>query len=164
MIKFFGDKEQTVFAVESTSILDKKTQNKLSWLFNNSPLINEKTVSGHYIGPRANMLTPWSTNAVEIIQNMGVDNVLRIEKYFSKNNTQNFDPMLQEKFAKLAEEIDYSDAEDFKKKCETIKESYFTKEVKTAEVGDDLVEDTADNSVEVSSVMDSYLQALKKSS
>ena len=105
MIQFFGDKEQTVFAVESTSILDKKTQNKLSWLFNNSPLINEKTISGHYIGPRANMLTPWSTNAVEIIQNMGVDNVLRIEKYFSKNNTQNFDPMLQEKFAKLDQNI-----------------------------------------------------------
>ena len=105
MIQFFGDKGQTVFAVESTSILDKKTQNKLSWLFNNSPLINEKTISGHYIGPRANMLTPWSTNAVEIIQNMGVDNVLRIEKYFSKNNTQNFDPMLQEKFAKLDQNI-----------------------------------------------------------
>ena len=69
-----------------------------------------------------------------------------------------------EKLAKLAEDLDYIDEETFSAKVKTIKESYFTKEVKTAEVGDDLVEDTADNSVEVSSVMDSYLQALKKSS
>lgn len=69
-----------------------------------------------------------------------------------------------EKLAKLAEDLDFVDEETFSAKVKTIKESYFTKEVKTAEVGDDLVEDTADNSVEVSSVMDSYLQALKKSS
>jgi len=69
-----------------------------------------------------------------------------------------------EKLASLAEDLDFVDEETFSAKVKTIKESYFTKEVKTAEVGDDLVEDTADNSVEVSSVMDSYLQALKKSS
>jgi hypothetical protein len=69
-----------------------------------------------------------------------------------------------EKLAKLSEDLDFIDEETFSAKVKTIKESYFTKEVKSAEVGDDLVEDTADNSVEVSSVMDSYLQALKKSS
>jgi hypothetical protein len=69
-----------------------------------------------------------------------------------------------EKLAALAEDLDFVDEETFSAKVKTIKESYFTKEVKTAEVGDDLVEDTADTSVEVSSVMDSYLQALKKSS
>ena len=69
-----------------------------------------------------------------------------------------------EKLAALAEDLDFIDEETFSAKVKTIKESYFTREVKSAEVGDDLVEDTADNSVEVSSVMDSYLQALKKSS
>ena len=69
-----------------------------------------------------------------------------------------------EKLASLAEDLDFVDEETFSAKVKTIKESYFTKEVKTAEVGDDLVEDTADTSVEVSSAMDSYLQALKKSS
>lgn len=69
-----------------------------------------------------------------------------------------------EKLASLAEDLDFVDEETFSAKVKTIKESYFTKEVKTAEVGDDLVEDTADTSVEVSSMMDSYLQALKKSS
>jgi hypothetical protein len=69
-----------------------------------------------------------------------------------------------EKLAALAEDLDFIDEDTFSAKVKTIKESYFTKEVKSAEVVDDLVEDTADNSVEVSSVMDSYLQALKKSS
>ena len=69
-----------------------------------------------------------------------------------------------EKLAALAEDLDFVDEETFSAKVKTIKESYFTKEVKSAEVGDDLIEDTADTSVEVSSVMDSYLQALKKSS
>ena len=69
-----------------------------------------------------------------------------------------------EKLAALAEDLDFIDEETFSAKVKTIKESYFTKEVKTAEVVDDLIESTADNSVEVSSVMDSYLQALKKSS
>jgi hypothetical protein len=69
-----------------------------------------------------------------------------------------------EKLAALAEDLDFIDEETFSAKVKTIKESYFTKEVKSAEVGDDLIEDTADTSVEVSSVMDSYLQALKKSS
>ena len=69
-----------------------------------------------------------------------------------------------EKLAALAEDLDFIDEETFSAKVKTIKESYFTREVKSAEVGDDLVEDTADNSVETSSVMESYLQALKKSS
>jgi hypothetical protein len=69
-----------------------------------------------------------------------------------------------EKLAALAEDLDFIDEATFSAKVKTIKESYFTKEVKSAEVGDDLVEDTADSSVETSSVMESYLQALKKSS
>ena len=105
MIQFFGEEGHAIFAVESTSGLNDKTQGKLSWLFDNSPFINEKSISGNYTGPRANMLTPWSTNAVEIIQNMGVNNVLRIEKYFSENNSLHFDSMLQEKFSKLDQSI-----------------------------------------------------------
>ena len=44
----------------------------------------------------------------------------------------------KEKFAKLAEEIEYSTAEDFKKKCETIKESYFGTKAKADESLDDV--------------------------
>ena len=69
-----------------------------------------------------------------------------------------------EKLAKLAEDLDFIDEETFSAKVKTIKESYFTKEAKSVEVGADLVEDTADDAVEVSSSMNAYLQALRKSS
>ena len=69
-----------------------------------------------------------------------------------------------EKLAKLAEDLDYIDEETFSAKVKTIKDSYFTKEAKSVEVGADLVEDTADDAVEVSSSMNAYLQALRKSS
>ena len=69
-----------------------------------------------------------------------------------------------EKLAKLAEDLDYIDEETFSAKVKTIKDSYFTKEAKPLEVGADLVEDTADDAVEVNSSMDVYLQALRKTS
>ena len=69
-----------------------------------------------------------------------------------------------EKLAKLAEDLDYIDEETFSAKVKTIKDSYFTKEAKPLEVGADLVEDTADDAVEVSSSMNAYLQALRKTS
>ena len=105
MIQFFSEQSQTVFAVKTTSSLSTQTINKLSWLFNNSQCVEEKYLSGIYVGPRAAMVTPWSTNAVEILQNMGIDNVLRIEKYFLENNAIDFDPMLQEKFTKLDQDL-----------------------------------------------------------
>ena len=68
-----------------------------------------------------------------------------------------------EKLAKLAEDLDYIDEETFSAKVKTIKDSYFTKEAKTLEVGADLVEETTADA-EVSSSMDVYLQALRKTS
>ena len=69
-----------------------------------------------------------------------------------------------EKLAKLSEDLDYIDEETFSAKVKTIKDSYFTKEAKTLEVGADLVEETADDAVEINSSMDVYLQALRKTS
>jgi len=69
-----------------------------------------------------------------------------------------------EKLAKLSEDLDFIDEETFSAKVKTIKESYFTKEAKSLEVGADLVEDTADDAVEINSSMDVYLQALRKTS
>lgn len=68
-----------------------------------------------------------------------------------------------EKLAKLAEDLDYIDEETFSAKVKTIKDSYFTKEAKPLEVGADLVEETTADA-EVSSSMDVYLQALRKTS
>ena len=68
-----------------------------------------------------------------------------------------------EKLAKLAEDLDYIDEETFSAKVKTIKDSYFTKEAKSLEVGADLVEETTADA-DISSSMDVYLQALRKTS
>ena len=67
----------------------------------------------------------------------------------------------KEKFAKLAEEIEWSDAESFKKKCETIKESYFGKK---EEVKDELHDVAAgdESNVDLSKAMAAYTAAISK--
>ena len=68
----------------------------------------------------------------------------------------------KEKFAKLAEEIEWSDADTFKTKCETIKESYFGAK---AEVKDELHDvaagDEASNE-DLSKAMAAYTAAISK--
>jgi len=52
------------------------------------------------------MITPWSTNAVEITQNMGVESIIRIEEFVpSTETTSDFDPMLLQKFPLLDQTI-----------------------------------------------------------
>lgn len=67
----------------------------------------------------------------------------------------------KEKFAKLAEEIEWSDADSFKKKCETIKESYFGKK---EEVKDELHDVAAgdESNVDLSKAMAAYTAAISK--
>ena len=94
MLLFFGDSAAKVFVVETSSPITSKNINKLKWLFGNSPQIKNPTITGNFVGPRANMISPWSTNAVEITQNMGIKEILRIEEYLNKNIVEVIDPML----------------------------------------------------------------------
>ena len=105
MIHFFGNKDSKVYAVQTTKELTASTVSKLTWLFANQPKIEEKSIDTSFIGPRAAMITPWSTNAVEITQNMGIKGIIRIEEFtaVSKDFTD-FDPMISEKFKSLEQE------------------------------------------------------------
>ena len=78
MILFFGDSLVQVFAVKCSNPLPSPQIEKLSWLFGDQALLDSQTVSGEFYGPRATMVTPWSTNAVEITQNMGIEGIERI--------------------------------------------------------------------------------------
>ena len=78
MIVFYK-KDKTVYAVHTTSAIDSLNIDKLSWLFGNADKIEADSVSGFFIGPRKEMITPWSTNAVEITQNMGIQGKNRSE-------------------------------------------------------------------------------------
>ncbi|SFB79995.1 phosphoribosylformylglycinamidine synthase [Parapedobacter composti] len=105
MIYFFG-KNQSVFAVQATKHLPDNDIDKLSWLFGGAALIAEQTIQQAFIGPRAAMITPWSTNAVEMTQNMGVDGITRIEEFQEVAAAGNaFDPMLFQRFSKLGQDL-----------------------------------------------------------
>src|SRR6056300_1619982 len=99
MIHFFGNQNSKVFAVQATKEFSKDTISKLTWLFGNQPKINTASLDAFFIGPRAAMITPWSTNAVEITQNMGISDIIRIEEFTAVSESfRDFDPMISEKF------------------------------------------------------------------
>ena len=104
MISFFKGAHQ-IFAVATKETISKENTEKLQWLFGNASLLNTETVEGTFVGPRKEMITPWSTNAVEITQNMGIEGIDRIEEYFAFDEQAGFDPMLQVKYKNLNQEI-----------------------------------------------------------
>ncbi len=105
MIQFFGDPATRVVAVASSKTLTPETIDKLHWLFDGAPLLEAKQLKGVFYGPRASMLTPWSTNAVEITQNMGIDGIERIEEYLSEASTGDIDPMLVIRYQQLDQSL-----------------------------------------------------------
>ena len=106
MIHFFGNQDSKVFAVQTVKELTTETTNKLTWLFGNQPKITLASLDAFFIGPRAAMITPWSTNAVEITQNMGIEGVLRIEEFEAcAADFSDFDPMISEQFHGLNQDI-----------------------------------------------------------
>ncbi|MCG5644834.1 phosphoribosylformylglycinamidine synthase [Flavobacteriaceae bacterium LSUCC0859] len=106
MIHFFGSATATVFAVQSSSDFSTEAIEKLSWLFGGAPKIEAASIDAFFIGPRAAMITPWSTNATEITQNMGISGIIRIEEFTaSQKEAANFDPMLSAHYAQLHQDI-----------------------------------------------------------
>jgi len=96
MVTFFKKGSQRVIAVESDKELSEDSLSRLSWLFDGATAMKSRKISGKWIGPRVEMITPWSTNAVEITQNMGIDGITRIEEYFKTTSEQpEYDRMLQ---------------------------------------------------------------------
>lgn len=104
MITFFQSKE-LIYAVEATDKLSADDMSKLEWLFAGASVVDGSSVSGYHIGPRAAMITPWSTNAVEITQNMSISGIKRIEQYNESTQDATYDPMLMQKYDGLDQTI-----------------------------------------------------------
>ena len=106
MIHFFGDSNSKVYAVEIRNTLSDLDIEKLSWLFGNQPKIHTASLDAFFVGPRAAMITPWSTNATEITQNMGIEGITRIEEFRAvSKGFKEFDPMLSQKYNCLDQDI-----------------------------------------------------------
>ncbi len=104
MILFFNVTDKT-YAVGTQVSLNQADIVKLIWLFGEAEWIRTDQLDGQFIGPRKEMITPWSTNAVEITQNMGISGIVRIEEFFLSNGHNSFDPMLQEIYKGLDQSV-----------------------------------------------------------
>ena len=106
MIHFFGNQANTVFAVHMQNELSTEDINKLNWLFGDAHKIEKSVIADFFVGPRAAMITPWSTNAVEITQNMAISGIIRIEEFNQVDpDFSDFDPMLSQKYNELNQDI-----------------------------------------------------------
>ncbi len=105
MILFFvhksGDKTYTV---HSSTKLNKENTTKLEWLLEGKAS-SATTLDGFYLGPRKEMITPWSTNAVEITQNMAIEGIIRIEEFVKVADEKVlYDSMLKQLYTGLTQE------------------------------------------------------------
>jgi len=105
MILFFKSSGKTIFAAGVNTKLQKKDIDKLEWLFGNAGILEKEKLAGTFIGPRKEMITPWSTNAVEITQTMGIKGISRIEEFHPAGKKPQWDPMLQSRYKGLDQHI-----------------------------------------------------------
>lgn len=95
MITFFKTGASIIYAVDSDHALSPTEVEKLEWLFGGQRM-SDDTLRGTFVGPRREMITPWSTNAVEITQNMAMTGIGRIEQFTAtKDREPKYDKMLQ---------------------------------------------------------------------
>ncbi|WP_397298941.1 phosphoribosylformylglycinamidine synthase [Nonlabens ulvanivorans] len=98
MIHFYGNPSKSVYAVQTQAPISAEDDQKLQWLFADAPKLEADALSGFFTGPRATTITPWSTNAVEITQNMEIKGILRIEQFHTCEESSPYDKMLLQKF------------------------------------------------------------------
>ncbi|MDR2885511.1 MAG: phosphoribosylformylglycinamidine synthase, partial [Rikenellaceae bacterium] len=104
MIHFFSS-DCKVYAVDTAGELDGTQAGKLTWLFSGAQYAGTDTIEGPFVGPRREMITPWSTNAVEITQNMALGGIRRIEEFVCADASTPFDPMLNRRYDALDQQV-----------------------------------------------------------
>ena len=106
MILFFKTPQQSVIATEVDHQLNPDEVKELCWLYGEATLQDAEQLDGYFVGPRREMVTPWSTNAVEITQNMGLKGIKRIEEYWAVDSKDaDHDPMLQRMYNGIDQNI-----------------------------------------------------------
>ncbi len=113
MITFFKNGRKELLAVESASALAPADIEKLTWLFSGARPLRSRSLKGKYIGPRKEMITPWSTNATEMTSNMGIEGITRIERLTSISSSSSaqpeYDRMLQALYVNPGQRLFYTD-------------------------------------------------------
>src|SRR5277367_5349678 len=104
MIVFFRDSGSIIYAVKSSHTFENQDYDKFIWLFGGAKPLTEKELAGSFLGPRKEMVTPWSTNAVEITQTMGIRGIERMEEFVEAADIAH-DAMLQRIYKTLDQDI-----------------------------------------------------------
>ncbi|MCB9310436.1 MAG: phosphoribosylformylglycinamidine synthase [Lewinellaceae bacterium] len=105
MISFFTDDLRT-FAIVTESTLLFEDITKLEWLFSGATYTDKKELEGIFLGPRSNMITPYSTNAVEIVETMGIHTIKRIEVFHAVEDTHSeYDHLLYQMYEGLSQSM-----------------------------------------------------------
>ncbi|MCH4016935.1 MAG: phosphoribosylformylglycinamidine synthase [Prevotella sp.] len=106
MILFFRTPSKSVIATEIDHQPNEEEIKELSWLYGDAKAEDSTELKGFFIGPRREMVTPWSTNAVEITQNMNLHGISRIEEYFPVNTEDaQHDKMLQRMYDGIGQDV-----------------------------------------------------------
>ena len=106
MILFFKTTTQSIIATQFNHRPTQEEIDKLCWLYGEASYESNDKITGLFVGPRREMVTPWSTNAVEITQNMNLDGILRIEEYYPISSKDvEYDTMLQRMYDGLDQDI-----------------------------------------------------------
>lgn len=96
MILFFRKNAAIVYSVGAEFPLQPVDIQKLKWLFGNAEPLEASSITGMFIGPRKEMVSPWSTNAVEITETMGIRGIRRMEEFHAVDTAHaQHDRMLQ---------------------------------------------------------------------
>jgi phosphoribosylformylglycinamidine synthase len=105
MILFYQT-SQEIYAIGVDKALSGEDLDKLYWLFGKANRLETLVLDGFFVGPRKEMITPWSTNAVEITLNMGISGIQRIEAFKPvEAGHPHFDPMLQVVYPQLDQHL-----------------------------------------------------------
>ena len=106
MILFFQTPQKSVIATAINHTPSQEETSALCWLYGEASLLDAMQLEGFFVGPRREMITPWSTNAVEITQNMSLSGISRIEEFFPVASADaDHDPMLQRMYDGLNQDV-----------------------------------------------------------
>ena len=87
-----------VFAIQcgSSTVLGEAERAKLAWLLQ-AEYVPEASIAGSFVGPRKEVVSPWSTNATEIAENVGILGIVRMERFsrLDDGTTPVFDRMVE---------------------------------------------------------------------
>ena len=110
MMYFFQNRLENMIAVQAINGLTPEDISKFEWLFGEAKLVENNEIKGWFVGPRRDLISPWSDNTKFIAEGMNIHEIARIEHFTptappEENAPRTYDPMLQGLYENLNNDI-----------------------------------------------------------